>query len=245
MLPAIADALPPPGTGSADARRSSKSASVRSAKRAVSSTRPIVAQSLIVVAGHASGCLSRLAVQAASTPSSSQRRRRFSNARRNRASGVLTSKILRGPRSTGYAASSSRTCEISITGTRSCAVRMERGRPSNIPHATSTCVGVTRTIATFRLPRRRTFVLLDRIERLFECQHLARVSKRCVTASVSLVGVAFGLDERQASRIPLERCAYAGVEQARLANGLRPELPPHLVGRLRRSSAAVDALVKK
>src|SRR3954447_10756377 len=60
MLPAIADALPPPGTGSADARRSSNRARVRSAKRAASSTRPIVAQSAAVVAA---GVLRLVAVE--------------------------------------------------------------------------------------------------------------------------------------------------------------------------------------
>src|SRR3954447_10756378 len=167
--------------------------------------------------------------QAASTPSSTQRRRRFSNARRNRASGVRTSKILLGPRSTGYAASSSRTCEISITGTRSYAVRIERGRPSNSPQVTSTCVGVTRTIAIcHRLPGRRTFVLLDRIEHLFQCQHLRRVCGRGVPATLSLVRLLIAIDDWQTPRIALERRPDGGIQQTRFPNCLRPELAPYL-----------------
>src|SRR3954453_20023521 len=184
--------------------------------------------------------------QAASTPSSNQRRRRFSNERRNRASGVLTSKILRGPRSTGYAANSSRTCEISITGTRSYAVRMERGRPSNLPQVTSTCVGVTRTIAiSRRLPRRRTFVLLDRIERLFECQHLRRVCWQPVPASVSLLEIAFGIDDRQPARVALEGGAHGCIEQARVADRLRAVFLAHFVGGFNRPSSAVASIIEE
>src|SRR5689334_8951613 len=63
-LPAIAAALPPPGTGSAEARRSTKATTVRSPKRVLGSTPPIVGTGLHAVASRCAARARRVLARA-------------------------------------------------------------------------------------------------------------------------------------------------------------------------------------